>query len=106
MCEACTSDAAEITEAELKELMLDLPDWQLRRREDLLQLEKTFTFNNFIHAIHFANKVADLAEEHDHHPAILTEWGKATITWWTHSIHGLHRNDFIMAAKTDAAYLD
>ena len=42
-----------------------------------------------------------LAEAEGHHPALLTEWGRVTVTWWTHKIRGLHRNDFIMAAKTE-----
>jgi len=49
----------------------------------------------------FTNQVAKIANDEDHHPAILTEWGKVTVTWWTHKIRGLHLNDFIMAAKTD-----
>ncbi|HVR28570.1 MAG TPA: 4a-hydroxytetrahydrobiopterin dehydratase, partial [Thermoanaerobaculia bacterium] len=52
----------------------------------------------------FTNKVGEIAEEEGHHPALLTEWGKVTVGWWTHKIKGLHRNDFIMAAKTDEAY--
>jgi len=47
------------------------------------------------------NRVGALAEAEGHHPALLTEWGRVTVTWWTHKIRGLHRNDFIMAAKTD-----
>jgi 4a-hydroxytetrahydrobiopterin dehydratase len=54
-----------------------------------------------VQALDFTNKVGGLAEEEDHHPAILTEYGKVTVVWWTHAIKGLHRNDFIMAAKTD-----
>jgi 4a-hydroxytetrahydrobiopterin dehydratase len=46
-------------------------------------------------------QVGQIAEEEGHHPSILTEWGRVTVTWWTHKIKGLHRNDFIMAAKTD-----
>jgi 4a-hydroxytetrahydrobiopterin dehydratase len=46
--------------------------------------------------------VGALAEADGHHPALLTEWGQVTVTWWTHKIRGLHRNDFVMAAKTDA----
>ncbi len=49
-------------------------------------------------------KVGELAEEEGHHPALLTKWGRTTVTWWTHKIKGLHRNDFIMAAKTDEPY--
>jgi 4a-hydroxytetrahydrobiopterin dehydratase len=61
-----------------------------------------FTFNDFAGALAFTNRVGALAEAEGHHPAILTEWGKVTVTWWTHAISGLHRNDFIAAAKTDA----
>jgi len=53
-------------------------------------------------ALAFTNRVGALAEAEGHHPALLTEWGRVTVTWWTHKIRGLHRNDFIMAAKTDA----
>jgi len=55
----------------------------------------------FCAALDFTNTVGGLAEEEGHHPAILTEYGKVTVVWWTHKIKGLHRNDFIMAAKTD-----
>jgi 4a-hydroxytetrahydrobiopterin dehydratase len=63
-----------------------------------------YSFNNFVEAIAFTNRVGELAEEENHHPALLTEWGKVTVTWWTHKIRGLHRSDFIMAAKTDKYY--
>jgi 4a-hydroxytetrahydrobiopterin dehydratase len=61
-------------------------------------------YKNFVEALHFTNKVGELAETEGHHPSLLTEWGKVTVTWWTHKINGLHRNDFIMAAKTDELY--
>jgi 4a-hydroxytetrahydrobiopterin dehydratase len=67
-------------------------------------LEKEFKFDNFVHALAFTNKIGELAEEEGHHPALLTEWGKVTVSWWTHKIRGLHRNDFIMAAKSDQTY--
>ena len=51
--------------------------------------------------INNVSKVANLAEEEDHHPEITLEWGKVTVSWWSHKIKGLHRNDFIAAAKTD-----
>ena len=59
---------------------------------------------DFAGAIAFTNRVADLAEAEGHHPAIITEWGRVTIRWWTHAIGGLHKNDFIMAARTDKLY--
>jgi 4a-hydroxytetrahydrobiopterin dehydratase len=54
--------------------------------------------------LEFTNQVGELAEKEDHHPTILTEWGKVTVTWWTHVVKGLHLNDFISAAKTDQIF--
>ena len=51
-----------------------------------------------------SNRVGALAEQEGHHPALLTEWGRVTVSWWTHAIGGLHRNDFILAARTDTLY--
>ncbi|OXY83430.1 4a-hydroxytetrahydrobiopterin dehydratase [Oceanimonas doudoroffii] len=100
-CEACRADAPKVSDAELAELMTQIPDWTPQARDGVLQLEREFTFKNFKQAWAFADKVAELAESEFHHPAILLEWGKVTVTWWTHAINGLHRNDFIMAARTD-----
>ena len=70
-------------------------------RDGIPRLERTFKLPNFAAALELTNKVGELAESEGHHPAILTEWGRVTVTWWTHKIRGLHRNDVIMAAKTD-----
>ena len=68
------------------------------------RLQREFDFKNFPEALAFTNRVGELAEEEGHHPLLKTEWGKVTVQWWTHAIGGLHRNDFIMAAKTSDAY--
>ncbi|MBA1445429.1 MAG: 4a-hydroxytetrahydrobiopterin dehydratase, partial [Gammaproteobacteria bacterium] len=78
-----------------------IPDWNLEVRDGIMQLEKSFSFKNFVDAVAFTNRVGELAESEGHHPALLTEWGKVPVTWWSHKIKGLHRNDFIMSAKTD-----
>ena len=70
-------------------------------RDDVPRLERVFKFKNFVDALAFTNDVGAMAEEQDHHPSLLTEWGRVTVTWWTHKIKGLHRNDFIMAAGCD-----
>ena len=101
-CEACHAGAPQVTDDEMAELMGLVPDWNIENRNNILQLEKTFTFRNFKMALEFTNAVGAVAEEEGHHPALLTEWGKVTVTWWTHKIKGLHRNDFIMAAKTES----
>jgi|TARA_B100001105_G_scaffold112210_1_gene89984 4a-hydroxytetrahydrobiopterin dehydratase len=103
-CSACSADAPQVTDAEKQTLLKDVPEWQLIVQDGEEQLQRVFTFKNFVQAQAFTNKVADLAEEEGHHPAILLEWGKATVRWWTHKIGGLHKNDFIMAARTDELY--
>lgn len=101
VCEACRADAPRVSDDELKVLLREIPDWTPVVRDGILQLERVFTFSDFAQALAFTNKVGALAEEAGHHPAILTEWGKVTVTWWTHKIRGLHKTDFILAARTD-----
>jgi 4a-hydroxytetrahydrobiopterin dehydratase len=103
-CEACRADAPKVSDEELAELIRAIPDWNIEVRNGIMQLEKSFSFKNFVQALAFTNKVGELAESEGHHPALLTEWGKTTVTWWSHKIKGLHRNDFIMSAKTDQLY--
>lgn len=103
-CEACRANTPKVTDDELKQLLAKIPDWNIETRDGVMQLEKTFQFKDFVTALDFTNKVAEIAEQAAHHPALLTEWGKVTITWWSHIIRGLHRNDFIMASRTDAVY--
>jgi len=92
------------TDAEIEDLHPQVPEWQIVERDGAKRLERVFKFMNFVEALSFTNKVGELAEAENHHPALLTEWGRVTVTWWTHAVRGLHRNDFIMAAKTDQAY--
>ena len=92
------------TEAEIRELKPQVPEWELVEREGIRRLERVFRFRDFAEALAFTNRVGALAEAEAHHPALLTEWGRVTIAWWTHAIHGLHRNDVIAAAKTDSLY--
>jgi 4a-hydroxytetrahydrobiopterin dehydratase len=101
-CTACRRDSPRVTEAEIEELKPHIPEWTLLEREGIQRLERIYRFANFAEALAFTNRVGALAEEEGHHPAILTEWGRVTVTLWTHKIRGLHRNDFIMAAKIDA----
>ena len=104
-CTACRKGEPTVTDAEIAELHPQVPEWQLIERDGIKRLEHVFKFENFAQALAFTNKVGELAEAEGHHPAILTEWGRVTVTWWTHKIKGLHRNDFIMAAKTDQLFV-
>jgi 4a-hydroxytetrahydrobiopterin dehydratase len=105
-CTACRGGEPTLTDAEIAELHPQVPDWQVVERDGIKRLERVFPFKDFAQALAFTNAVGALAEEEGHHPALLTEWGKVTVTWWTHKIRGLHRNDFIMAAKTDRLYAE
>ena len=77
-----------------------VPGWE-KSEEEVDKIEKLFKFRNFSESIEFVNKVAEIAEEQDHHPDIFIHWNEVTITLWTHAIKGLFDNDFILAAKID-----
>ena len=96
----------QLTNQQQTELLAQLNDWRIDQSKPQLQLVRSFKFKNFEQALLFTNRIADLAEQVNHHPAILLEWGKVTVSWWTHIIGGLHINDFIMAARTDRQYID
>ena len=103
-CTACQGDEPALTDAEIEELRPQVPDWRVVERDGVKRLERAFKFGDFAQALAFTNRVGEQAEGEGHHPALLTEWGKVTVTWWTHKIGGLHRNDFIMAARTDDTF--
>lgn len=100
-CEACHTSSTPATAEEIDLLRPQIPDWEIRTVDGIARLSRTYRLRNFAEALEFTNRVGALAEAECHHPAILTEWGKVTVQWWTHKIKGLHRNDLIMAAKTD-----
>ncbi|MCW5881018.1 MAG: 4a-hydroxytetrahydrobiopterin dehydratase [Anaerolineae bacterium] len=103
-CVACRAGEPPATAAEIDAFMPQIPDWRIVERNDIPRLERVFKFKAFADALAFTDRVGALAEAEGHHPALLTEWGRVTVTWWTHKIRNLHRNDFIMAAKTDGLY--
>jgi 4a-hydroxytetrahydrobiopterin dehydratase len=100
-CVACRGGEPTLTDIEIEALHPQIPEWQLKEVNGIKRLERVSKLKNFIEAIAFTNKVALIAEKEDHHPLIIAEYGRVTVNWWTHKIGGLHRNDFIVAAKTD-----
>lgn len=100
-CEACRADSPHATHEEVMEYLKELPGWHVERQEDVNRLVKIYFFRDWAGAIAFANRVGDIAEKEGHHPTVLVEWGRVTVSWWTHIIQGLHKNDFIMAARTE-----
>lgn len=102
-CEACRPGSPTVGAEEAAGLLALLPGWEIVAADGMDVLSAAFTFDTFRAALEFANRVGDLADAADHHPEIVVEWGRARVRWWTHTIKGLHRNDFIMAARTSAA---
>jgi 4a-hydroxytetrahydrobiopterin dehydratase len=103
-CVACRGGEPALTDTEVYMMHPQVPEWQIKEVDAVKRLERVFKFKNFIEALAFTNKIGVIAEEEDHHPLIITEWGKVTVQWWTHVVKGLHKNDFIMAAKSDELY--
>lgn len=97
-------DESPLSEVQVGQLHAQVPDWEIKEADGIKRLERKFKFKNFLEALAFTNKVGESAEAQDHHPALLTEWGAVTVWWWTHVVKGLHRNDFIMAARTDKLF--
>ena len=103
-CVGCRKGAPTLTDAEIAEFHLHVSDRDTVELDGIKRLRHVCSFDGFAQALEFTNKVGELAEVERHHPALLTEWGRTTVTCWRHKIRGLHRNDFIMAAKMDELY--
>ena len=103
-CVACRRGAPTVTDEEIAELHPQVPEWELTETDDIKRLGRGFRFHDFAQAMQFASSVGEAAESEGHHPRMTVEWGNVGVEWWTHKIRGLHRNDFIMAAKTDLLF--
>ena len=103
-CIACRGGDPKLTDDEIAELYPQVSEWELITQDNLQHLQRVFKLKDYAEALEFTNRVATIAEEEDHHPLIVLEWGRVTVQWWTHVVNGLHKNDFIMAAKTDGLF--
>lgn len=103
-CEPTRKDSQALDENEILTYLAQVPEWHRVEDNGIPRLTRQYKFKNFVQALAFTNLVGEMAEEQDHHPLLVTEWGRVTVTWWTHVIKGLHLNDFIMAARCDQAY--
>jgi 4a-hydroxytetrahydrobiopterin dehydratase len=104
-CVAYRSGSSRLTPEDLASLAPEIPDWEITERNGVQRWQRTFRFPDFRAALAFTQRVGALAEAEDHHPSLLTDWGRVRVTWTTHTIRGLHRNDAIMAARTDQLFL-
>ncbi len=98
-CEPCHGSGSPIESLELEKYLANLQGWEVKKEGK--EIQKQFKFKNFALALAFVNKVAQIAESEDHHPDVEFGWGYCKIKLSTHSIGGLHENDFIVAAKIE-----
>lgn len=103
-CTACHSGAPMVSAEEEARYLPQVPNWEIVENNGIRKLRRAYRFDDWMGGVRFASAVAEAAELEDHHPTITVSWGKVTVTWWTHAIGGLHRNDFIMASRCDAMF--
>jgi 4a-hydroxytetrahydrobiopterin dehydratase len=96
-CVPCRGGIDPLSESQARRFLEKTPGWALA--EQGKRLERSFEFRDFVEAMRFVNRVAELAEEEGHHPDIAIHWNRVSLALWTHKIGGLHENDFILAAK-------
>lgn len=104
--EPLTKESKSPSTEEIRELLQEVSSWKVNYSAEgqFYYLERKFKCSAYPTVIDFHNKVADLAEVVQHHPEMITEYQYLTVKWWSHSVGGLHLNDFIMAAKCDQIY--
>lgn len=99
-CVPCRGGIPPLSPAEAEGLIGEIPGWSLE--DGATKIVRKFRFDDFAKALEFVRRVGEVAESQQHHPDISFGWGYCTVAFRTHRIHGLHENDFIMAAKVNA----
>jgi 4a-hydroxytetrahydrobiopterin dehydratase len=97
-CVPCRGGVPPLTRPQFAPLLTELDNWQVI---DESKLTKSYKFPNFKKSMDLAKKIADIAEEQNHHPDLLVRWGELRVELWTHAAGGLTESDFILAAKID-----
>ena len=102
-CLPCEGGVDALNEQDAKKFMSKIhKDWLLS--EDNKSILREFKFKNHYEVVSAINLIAWISHKEDHHPEVILEWGRVTVSWWSHKIKGLHQNDFICAAKTDELF--
>ena len=99
-CVPCRGGIPPLARSDAERYLQQAPGWALA--DEGRRIERSFSFRNFGEALDFVTRLGNLAEAQGHHPDVSFGWGWARVSWQTKKIKGLHENDFIMAAKTDA----
>ena len=103
-CEACSDTAEAASEDQITNFATSCPKWEIKTELDVIFLTRTYLFPDFVQAFAFAEKVGIIAEQADHHPRIIIEYGKTRVDWWSHKIASIHPLDLKLAADTDELF--
>lgn len=99
-CKPCEGGVPPLSGEELAKYQKEVSEeWKVI---DGKKIHREFSFKNFAEAMNLANKIAEIADEENHHPDLIISYGKVVVELSTHAIKGLSENDFILAAKIDA----
>lgn len=99
MCSSCKGNIYLLKKSEALQLLVDLDsNWYINNSGHLC---KQYKFKDFMSSINFANKIASVAEQIQHHPNLTIAWGKLDIEIWTHKVNSLTENDFVLASKIE-----
>jgi 4a-hydroxytetrahydrobiopterin dehydratase len=99
-CQACEGGVAPMTDQEVQALLPSIAEWKLTA--DRKRIRREWRVRDFMTALDFFQRIAQIAESEDHHPDLhLTDYRIVAIEIWTHAVGGLTENDFILAAKID-----
>jgi 4a-hydroxytetrahydrobiopterin dehydratase len=98
-CIPCEGGVSPLNKQDIEGYLFEVFEWEVDK--DYKKIFKTYKFSDFIGAINFVERVADVAEMEGHHPDIHIYYNKVLIELSTHSIGGLSKNDFILAAKIE-----
>jgi 4a-hydroxytetrahydrobiopterin dehydratase len=99
-CKPCEGGISSLSQTEITEFKKQIhPSWSV---VDNIHIANEYSFVNYKHTMSVVNKIAALAEEEGHHPVMHVFYAKIVIEIWTHAIHGLSENDFVLASKIDA----
>lgn len=101
VCEACSEEAQKADEDQITAFVSSHPEWKIVTEGNITLLTRTFHFSNFAEAAKFAEQVGMIAEQANHHPRIIIEYGKTRVDWWSHKIRNIHALDLRLAANTD-----
>jgi 4a-hydroxytetrahydrobiopterin dehydratase len=99
-CGPCEGSTDALSAIAIKALLKQVPGWE--QNTEGTEIHHAFTFKDFASAMEFANKIAAVADEENHHPDLIVSWGLVKVSLTTHAINGLSKNDFILAAKINS----